>query len=770
MASLLDFTGITKLRDAWPKWKANIIAVNNQIIAHVAGTADKHAAQDITYIGGFTGKTDVKAAIDQAKTEIDTIVISASIDPEVAFARESLVKAKTFSTIDARFEESEQDLVTYQADNATLAPKPNGVDDTIAFKACLDLASGKDVRVPSGIYIIDGLNLPSKASLIMDDNAVLLAKPNSPTGYMFTSNITLATIALKIRGGTIDGNKLNQTGRPSILIGYCPTGSYIDIQHVTFKDTVKNCVNINGFGGLIDLSHNKFIGQAEATGVDDEATSIMSVMSGQPNADGFVRFSHNICIGTSTPVVEGGSPGGIFLCNRDDVGDITHGNVSTLEAIGNYFYGYGLNCGINDISPIHTYPSWGGVRIIGNYFEQCGFCAISGKSVQDFICSNNVIINGQVSAKNIDTEGAISYVPGYMAGTNSRPRAVITGNIIQAPGGQTGNTQSGISIRGTDLVDADTVVVSNNVISNVGTGLYLDYVTNANLCNNIIKASLNVGIIVYHAGGDTLISGSRVETINGDAITCSNESVAARLFISDNILKPAGAARFGALCRGCALVKFSGNTFDVPSENVAVDVRGNGTSNVGHFIWDASNTILAGITSFGWATIDKASGCLRGTSSPLNVVTPAEIGTKYIQTDGIVGAFLWHSLGITANSWVATEDTGLASLSPTVVTSTGAGTGATASVIGSDVEGKITVNTGTDLAIGGGIVTLTFNSQRATAPRGVIIAPGNGNAVTKIASVVAYDTQLTVATFALHQAGTALVASSPYIWYYKVLV
>ena len=156
MATLQDYLGITALRDAWPKWKANVVAVNNQVIAHIAGTADKHltshvindseeagtttadaintnkakvathiagtadkhAAQDITYTGDFTGKTDVKAAIDQAKSEIDTIVISASIDPEVAFARDSAVKSKVFGSLDARLEESEQDRVTDKAETA----------------------------------------------------------------------------------------------------------------------------------------------------------------------------------------------------------------------------------------------------------------------------------------------------------------------------------------------------------------------------------------------------------------------------------------------------------------------------------------------------------------------------------------------------------------------------------------------------------------------------------------------------------------------------
>ena len=195
MATLQDYLGITKLRDAWPKWKANVVAVNNQVIdhvagsadkhltsditndseeagtttadaintnkakvaAHVAGTADKHSAQDITYTGDFVGKTEVKAALDQAKTEIDTIVVNASIDPEVALARDSTVKGETFDTLDARLEESEQDLVSHKADAATkqisvmyppvpLVPlKGDGFDETIQMDAIIAILNIGDV-------------------------------------------------------------------------------------------------------------------------------------------------------------------------------------------------------------------------------------------------------------------------------------------------------------------------------------------------------------------------------------------------------------------------------------------------------------------------------------------------------------------------------------------------------------------------------------------------------------------------------------------------
>ena len=189
MATLRDYLGNISLGDAWPRWKANAIAINNQVIAHVAGTADKHAAQDITYTGDFTGKTEVKAALDQAKTEIDLIVVSASIDPEVAFARDSAVKSKVFGSLDARLEESEQDRVTDKAEDASeeinvmfppaplIGAKGDGItDDTIALQAIFDyaVANIKDVYFPKGNYLtINTLSLVGSRIVI---NATRMSK------------------------------------------------------------------------------------------------------------------------------------------------------------------------------------------------------------------------------------------------------------------------------------------------------------------------------------------------------------------------------------------------------------------------------------------------------------------------------------------------------------------------------------------------------------------------------------------------------------------
>ena len=90
MSIIIDIlTGTMKLRDAWPKINSN-----------------------------FTG----------IKTEVDAIV-TGSANAEVGQAHVSTVKSKTFTTLDDRLEEDEQDLVSYKAETTSeLALKAIDVD------------------------------------------------------------------------------------------------------------------------------------------------------------------------------------------------------------------------------------------------------------------------------------------------------------------------------------------------------------------------------------------------------------------------------------------------------------------------------------------------------------------------------------------------------------------------------------------------------------------------------------------------------------------
>ena len=208
MATLQDYLGITSLRDAWPKWKANVIAINNQVIAHIAGTADKHSAQDITYTGDFTGKTDVKAAIDQAKTEIDTIVVNASIDPEVAFARDSAVKSKVFGSLDARLEEDEQDFESYKAETAILVnvkafgAKGYPFDDSAPFQSAIDyaIANNYDVFVPDGTYTFKDVTITNNVRIEGSTNTIfkpMIKDDNPDCPHNMFSAISIDYVSLK---------------------------------------------------------------------------------------------------------------------------------------------------------------------------------------------------------------------------------------------------------------------------------------------------------------------------------------------------------------------------------------------------------------------------------------------------------------------------------------------------------------------------------------------------------------------------------------------
>ena len=84
---------------------------------------------------GFDGvETDIDALndlVDALDSRVDTI-ITTPIDGEAAAqeivdARVSAVKSKTFATLDARFEETEQDIATHMADNVTDADGAHGL-------------------------------------------------------------------------------------------------------------------------------------------------------------------------------------------------------------------------------------------------------------------------------------------------------------------------------------------------------------------------------------------------------------------------------------------------------------------------------------------------------------------------------------------------------------------------------------------------------------------------------------------------------------------
>lgn len=532
--------------------------------------------------------------------------------------------------------------------------KGDGVtDDSAAFTASIAAAApfGFDVYVPNGTYVIDTFAATSVLRLTLAPGATLKHKIAS-TNHM----IVFTGTDLSISGGRIDGQQSAQGANRRYLVSApCPSGTNVVIDRVEFINSGAAAVYTNNFGGNFTVTNCRFSGMKEHDGVSGHWTAATYCESGQAGQKGRMRFNHNTVVGTNTPAQVGGAPGGLFLApTLDYVNGI--GNFSTLEAIGNWFWGIGQNCSINDIAPIHFYPSTDGARVIGNYFEQSGFTAIAAKSVQNFVCIGNVIVNGQVNAKNTATEGAIGYAPGYHAGSVIRPRAIISNNIIDNPGGQVGVPQDGIVAIAVPESLADDFIISNNIINGAGTSITVGYAIDGTISGNVINGGTGTaapsqhGLQLTNISGDLLISGNRITAPNGHGIQAQVGLAAARLFFSGNIVKTSAAGTYAANVRGAGVAKFSGNTFD--SAGAALSVTTDGTNPVWALIWDESNTVRSGSVTFTWASITAAQGQLFGSNSPLNVVTPALVGTTYRQTNGTADGILWMSQGVTAASWV----------------------------------------------------------------------------------------------------------------------
>jgi hypothetical protein len=507
--------------------------------------------------------------------------------------------------------------------------QPDGTtDNTAGVALALAAGAGRTVFFPAGTYVINTVTITTAATLALDAGAVLKHKGAS-TDHMIKFTGTL----LRITGGMINGNRTGQTGRRYAIRTEIPSGVRVDVEGVRFTGTQAAGVYATNFGGELNVIGCRFLDMAEHDGVAGHWTAATYVEAGQVGAKGLLRFNRNTLIGTNAPAQVGGAPGGLFFAPTLDY-NAGIGNFSTLEAMGNWFWGIGQNCSVNDIAPIHTYPAIDGARIIGNYFEQSGFSAISAKSVQNAIIQGNVIVNGQVNAKNIATEGAISYAPGYHSGSTARPRAVISGNVIDTPGGQATAKQDGIAVLGTSTSHAMDVVIADNVITGSGNAIQAQYAEDLTITGNKIigatggTAGTELGVRLAQLSGIVKLAGNQITVSNGHGIYALNAVNAASFHFENNRVSHTAAATYGVTVRGAALAKFSGNVID--STGTALSVTTDGTNPVGKFVWDLSNKVT-GTVSLVFASITEASGHLAYPNDPEGLVT-APIGTLYTRT------------------------------------------------------------------------------------------------------------------------------------------
>jgi hypothetical protein len=108
---------------------------------------------------------------------------------------------------------------------------------------------------------------------------------------------------------------------------------------------------------------------------------------------------------------------------------------------------------------------------------------------------------------------------------------------------------------------------------------------------------------------------------------------------------------------------------------------------------------------------------------------------------------------------------------PSIAAGTGAGTGPTISVSGTDQGGVISITTGTAPATSATLATVTFSVAYGASPKAVLIAPAEVNSAALVVAARPYEDQASraAASFVLKTGSTALAASTAYKWNYLVL-
>jgi hypothetical protein len=107
------------------------------------------------------------------------------------------------------------------------------------------------------------------------------------------------------------------------------------------------------------------------------------------------------------------------------------------------------------------------------------------------------------------------------------------------------------------------------------------------------------------------------------------------------------------------------------------------------------------------------------------------------------------------------------SSAPSISAGAAAGTGATASVAGSNISGLITLTTGTGPSTGE-VAELTWANAKPNTDYAVVLTAANANAVTAMSRVYVNQAGLSNSTAEIN-AGTALTASTQYKFFYTVV-
>jgi len=344
-------------------------------------------------------------------------------------------------------------------------------DDTAAFARAVALAlnSGvKSVKVPKGIYLIDGLTINGDILIEGEGDESVIKRPAPATDNAIAFTATApAGHRVEIRDLKFDGNKAArltaaEAEGPRADLATLTATVDLTVINCTFTDTLWDGIRAHG---PLRVEGCRFRDGALHQGDPGEITHYIYCV---PDADDLpaqsaVVIRGNSFIGTNLtdPDTYHSNPSGIFLTLGED-GDENDQYYENVIIADNFFNGCGTNDGGGNVTgAIDTYNGCEKIVIANNVIRRHSYCGIKAQAVDKAIISGNVLSDGH--------SGGDAAVPDTYYGiiVEEKPRGGVTDErydvVIQ------GNVINGASLAGIQAY-ADNLVIANNLIRDVEMG------------------------------------------------------------------------------------------------------------------------------------------------------------------------------------------------------------------------------------------------------------------------------------------------------------
>ena len=349
-------------------------------------------------------------------------------------------------------------------------------DDTTAWQQMVTgLADNFTVHVPEGTTILSNITSFNDVKLVGNKESCILKHKASATDHMLEMSGDV-----EIDGVGFNGNDANQTGRYDVIYF---DGGILKIRNSYFTKSVNASVFVNA-ADEIDISHNHFIDIADHGGALNEVSSAISI---QPSTNVTRIIIGNNFFENAAPLVS------------DDLAAVAiyiaalSANCRDVAIHDNSFVGLGCSYISNVQGVIDIYKNADRISITNNKFKNYYYIPIRVCDSDALVISGNLM---QTAATDYSATGsaAISILP-YNHDTNAKYHGIITSNQILDH--TVGDIGIGIYISGNPAADTSRYIISDNIITDVTYGIYLEYIyDNVQISNNIMKTSV-VAVATY---------------------------------------------------------------------------------------------------------------------------------------------------------------------------------------------------------------------------------------------------------------------------------